>query len=327
MHFYLIGIDYKGAPIDARDIIYRNREAISDFWENYDPRGTAVLVTCNRIEIYGVAEYADDALGHIAVFLRNFPDFSKYAHVKLGEAQVFRHALRLGSGLESQLNGEEEILAQINAWRVNSALPLPLQILWDKAVFLSEKIRIESKLNEGSANIAALVFNDIAQRLERKEGYEIAVVGTGKIAEVFAKYRLPGAHLAFAAHKNHKKAQALAKNSGGRALLFQDLPRIIPEADALICATSSPHYVLKKEHFDNYPVRRGHPLYIYDLAIPRDVEPAVGGIEGVYLYNLDTLEPLFSGYNRSLRDRIESASGLIEEAAGMYQEVIHDKNH
>ncbi len=327
MYFYLIGIDYKRAMIDVREELYRHRKSISDFWGSRAPYGTAALVTCNRIEIYGVTGYADDAFGHIAAFSRNFPDFSKYAHVKFGETQVFRHALRLGSGIESQLNGEEQILAQLNSWRVNSSLPFPLKVLWDKAIFLSKKIRIESKLNEGNVNIATLVFDDIEKRLERKERYEVVVVGTGKIAEVFAKYRLPGAHLTFVAHKNYQKAKTLAKYSGGETLLLQDLPRIITKVDALIGATSSPHYVLKEEHFDKYPARSEHPLYVYDLAIPRDVEPAIGGIDGVYLYNLDTLEPLFSRYNKSLRDHIGLASDLIEDALEIYQEVTHDKTY
>jgi len=327
MYFYLIGVDYKSAAIDLREDLYHHRKAISDFWAEYDPHGSAMLVTCNRIEIYGTARYADDAFGHIAGFSKNFPNFLKYAYVKLGEGQVFRHALRLASGLESQLKGEPQISAQLRSWRISGRLPSPLENLWDKAILLSEKIRAASNLNNNADNIATLIFDDIEKRLEQKERCGIVVVGTGKIAEIFAKHKLPGAHLTFAAHKNHQKAQTLAKDSGGEALPLQELPRIITKADALIGATSSPHYVLKKEHFDGYPVRRARPLYIYDLAIPRDVEPAVGSIEGVYLHNLDTLKPLFSRYNNSLQNRVESASDLIEDALRIGKEVGNEKNH
>ena len=95
MYFYLIGIDYKSIAIDAREELCRNRKAISGFWTSRAPYEVATLVTCNRIEIYGVAGCADDAFGHIAAFSRDFPYFSKYAYVKSGETQVFRHALRL----------------------------------------------------------------------------------------------------------------------------------------------------------------------------------------------------------------------------------------
>ena len=327
MYFYLIGIDYKRATIDVREALYRQRKSISDFWAGCNPGGSAVLVTCNRMEIYAVAKYPDDAFGHIAAFSGKFPYFSKYAYIKFGETQVFRHALRLGSGLESQLNGEKQILAQLNTWRANSTLPFPLEVLWDKAIFLSKKIRSASGLDKDSGNIAALIFDDIIKRMGLEKKHRIVIIGTGKIAEVFAKHGHSKAHLTFVAHKNHQKAQALAQGSGQETVLLQDLPRIITKADILIGATSSPHYVLKKEHFGKYLTGREYPLYIYDLAVPRDVEPAVSGIDGLYLYNLDSLEHLFDRYNRSIQDRVESASGLIEDALRLGKEAIHEKNN
>ncbi len=282
---------------------------------------------CNRIEIYGVAGCADDAFGHLAAFSGSFPEFSKYAYVKYGETEVFHHALMLGTGLESQLKGEPQILAQLDAWNSGGTLPLPIKVLWNKAIKLARKTRIASRLSDGGDNIATLVYDDIEKRLAGREKHEIIVVGTGKIAELFAKYRPSGAHLIFVAHKNYQKAEMLSKYSGGETLPLQDLPRIITKTDALIGATSSPHYILKKEHFDKYPVKREHPLCIYDLAIPRDVEPAVGGINDIYLCNLDSLKYLFSAYNKSVQDRIELASDLIEDALGTHQEVINEKAH
>jgi len=247
MYFYLIGIDYKSPAIDAREELYRDRKAISGFWASREPDGSAVLVTCNRIEIYGVADCADDAFGHIAAFSRDFPIFSKYAYLKSGEAQVFRHALRLASGLESQINGELQILAQLNSWKVISELPFSLKVLWDKAIFSAKNIRNTSGLSEAVSNIAALISGDIAARMAPEEIREIVIIGTGKIAELFAKHRPPKAHLTFVAHKNYQKAETLAIYSGGEVLPLQDLPRIISKADAVISATSSPHYILKKE--------------------------------------------------------------------------------
>lgn len=327
MHFYLIGIDYKRVPINVRDTIYQNRKAISDFWESYDPAGTAILITCNRIEIYGVAEYPDDAFGHIANFSKNFLEFSKYSYLKSGKTEVLRHAIRLASGLESQLKGEQQIFVQLNKWRISSTLPVPLEALWDEAISLSEKVRIASKLNEKSPNMATLVLDDIGKRLERQEEYRIIVVGTGKIAELFAEYKSPKARITFLANKNYRKAQALAKHAGGEALLLQDLPRVIDKADVLISATTSPHYVVKKDIFEGLQTDRKHPLYIYDLAIPRDVEPAVGGIGGIYLYNLDSLEYLFHGHNKSGQDRIELASDLIEDFLRAHRKAVYDKSH
>jgi glutamyl-tRNA reductase len=321
MYFYLIGVDYNSLAIDTREKFYHARKAISGFWAGRIPYEATILVTCNRIEIYGLAGCADDALGHIAAFSRDFPDFSKYACLKFGEAQVFRHALRLASGLESQINGEPQILSQLNSWKITGGLPFPLKALWDEAISLSEKIRSASGLDRAAGNIAALIYGDIAERMRSKEIREIVIMGTGKIAELFAEQRPPKAHLTFVAHKNYKKAETLAESSGGEALPLQDLPHIITKADAVISVTSSPHYILKKEHFNDYSVRREHSLHVYDLAIPRDAEPEIAAIDGVLLQNLDDLGRIFSRYNESMRERVELALRLIEDVLNVGLEV------
>ena len=324
MYFYLTGIDYKKAPIEARDEIYRKRKAISDFWAVGDPYGSTVLVTCNRIEIYGTARYADDAFGHLNRFAGRFPDFAKYAYIKYGEAEVFRHALRLAAGLESQIEGEGQILAQLKRWR-HDILPRDLNDLWTKAILLSQKIRATSRFDEDNDNLAVLVFGDIRKRLEAKKTYEIIVVGTGKVAELFAKHRPPEAHVRFAAHKHHKKAEDLASRTDGAAIHLEDLPVAIAGADVLICATSSPHYVINKSHLKALTIDRSHPLYIYDLAIPRDVEPEIAALDGIFLQNLDDLDSIFSRHNESNRERVELASELIEDFLKAGGEAVHGK--
>lgn len=324
MYFYLIGTDHRRLPVDARDEIYRGRKAISDFWVATDPHGSAILVTCNRLEIYGVTAYPDDAFGHIRRFARRFPDFAKYTYLRYGKAEVFRHALRLASGLESQLQGEKEILTQLASWK-NALAAQPLKEIWSRALYLSAKIRAASGLDRDNGNVAALVFGDIREKLAAKESYEAVVVGTGKVAELFAKHRPPEARLRFAAHKHYKKAGELARRAGGAALAFEDLSDAIAGADVLICATSSPHYVIKKSHLGAWQAKAGHPLYIYDLAIPRDVEPEIAAVDGVFLQNLDDLGHIFSRHNGSRRESVELASELIEDVLRIGGEVTNDK--
>ncbi len=323
MYFYLIGTDYKRAPIDIRDELYRGSKAISDFWAALDSYESAILVTCNRIEIYSTASYADDAFGHLSRFAKRFPDFAKYAYIKCGKTEVFRHALRLATGLESQIKGEVQILVQLKRWIQDISLR-DLNNLWGKAISLSQKIRTASGLDEDSDNLAELVFGDIRKRLGTKKAYEIIIIGTGKVAELCAMYRPLEARLRFAAHKHYKKAEELAERANGAALYLEDLPQAIAEADVLICATSSPHYVMKKYDLKEWVIGRRHPLYIYDLAVPRDVDPEIADVEGIFLQNLDDLDHVFSVYNEARRERVELASSFIEDALGGIREVVHD---
>ena len=326
MYFYLTGIDYRRAPIEVRDEIYRQRKAISDFWSVNDPHGSAVLMTCNRIEIYGAARYADNAFGHISRFAESFPNFAKYAYVKYGEAEVFRHALRLAVGLESQIKGEGQILEQLKRWRRD--IPQGnINDLWARAISLVQKIRAASGLDGYNSNIAALVFEDIRKKLNSKKRYEVIVIGTGKIAELIARYKSPEARLIFVAHKNYIKALALAGESGGEALYLKDLPQLLSKADVLICATASPHCIIRTEHLGARTIGRGNPLHIYDLSIPRSVEPKIAQVEGVFLQNLDDLGDIFYRHNESVREEVELASGLIEDALGIYKDVVYEKYH
>jgi glutamyl-tRNA reductase len=324
MYFYLIGIDHKRAPIDVREGIYHDQKAIADFWMGLDPQGHAILVTCNRLEIYGVALYPDNAFGNIRRFAEHFPDFVRYAYIKYDQAQVFRHSLRLASGLESQLQGEKEILKQLDSWR-NTVSSYSINNMWSSAILISKKIRSTSGLEEDSDNIASLVFDDIRKKLGGSKTYNIIVVGTGKVAEMVAKHRPLEAHIRFAAHKHYNKAKELASRAGGDPIHLKDLPAAIAGADVLICATSSPHYVINKSLLKALTADRGHPLYIYDLAVPRDVEPEIAALDGVFLQNLDDLGSIFSLYNESKRSRVDLASELIEEVLKMGVEVVHDK--
>ncbi|MCK9554347.1 hypothetical protein M0R36_00795 [bacterium] len=324
MYFYLIGIDYKRAPIDVREGIYRERKAIADFWRDIDSQGHAILITCNRLEVYGVALDPDDAFSNIRRFSERFPDFAKYAYIKYGQAQVFRHSLRLASGLESQLRGEKEILKQLDIWR-HAILSHSIKNMWSSAISISKKIRSASRLEEDNDNLAVLIFNDIRNRLRESKTYNIIVVGTGKVAEIIAKNRPPEAHIRFAAHKHYKKAEKLASRTGGTAIHLEDIPDTVTGADVLICATSSPHYVITRSHLKALTAgRRSHPLYIYDLAVPRDVESEIAVLDGIFLQNLDDLRSIFSRHNESKRERVRLAAEFIENVLKMGEDVVHN---
>ncbi|MBU4376599.1 MAG: hypothetical protein KKD29_03880 [Candidatus Omnitrophica bacterium] len=323
MHFYLIGIDYKTTPIDARDVIYRNRKLILKFWESAYAERAEAIVTCNRIEIYGVSQNAQEAEKALNGFYESAPDFSKHAHVKHGRQDVFRHALRVASGLESQLRGETEILAQIKRWRSGHYGHPSLKSLWDEVILFAENIRLRYGLNYQSDNIATVVFEDLAKRLPSNETAKILVIGTGKIAELIAKHRQTAFHITFVAHKNRDKAEALARESGGDALLLSNLTQAIPAVFAVISATSSPHHILKRGHFSNALNSRSVPLYLYDLAVPRDIEPSVGGIDGIFLQNLDDLGKIFEKYNERRQKSVDAASKAIEEIISRQKENVY----
>lgn len=284
MYFYLTGIDYNSAPIEAREQLYRRAKDISI-------DGSIALVTCNRIELYGTAQDPDDAFSKVSGLFSRFSDFARYAYSAYGRETVLRHATLLAAGLKSQVKGELEILGQIKDWVGTGGLSAPLKALWDEAILLSHDLRKAHNFYDERNNIASLIFRDIRKKLSHKNNYEIVIVGTGKIAGLFAQFKPKEARLNFAAHRNFKSAQALASRCGGNAEQLSDIAGFIAKADVIITAAKSPHYILNKSHFE----MADHKLYIYDLSIPRAVEPAVRDLPGVVLYNIDDFTRLRVG--------------------------------
>ena len=313
MFFYLTGVDYRSAPIEVREEILRQRREIEDFWQRENPRDSAILSTCNRLEIYEAAESADEGLSHLWAFSTRFPLVSRYAYTIYSKRQIFRHALRLACGLQSQIKGEEQILIQLSNWIETNSFPDSLKPFWNKALLVSRQIRSDSGLDNTKTDISSLILDDIDRRLKPAGRLKIVVIGTGKIAELFARQTGAERKMYFVANKNFLKASLLAQKSDGLAAQFKDLPGLVPEADVIISATSSPHQVIKRSDFDGGLGRSVYPLLIYDLAIPRDVDPDLCNIDGISLWNLDDLDKVFARYNRSIEKEIMTASKLAED--------------
>lgn len=294
MSLYLIGIDYKNAPIDVRESIYGARKEM----------GPLVFATCNRVEVYAQAA---DEVG------RKFPAFLKYGYIKNGEKEVLKHILRLAVGLESQLKGELQILSQLDAWRKNNALPRETANLFEKAIQAARYIRLEAGLNDAGTNIAAITLDDIIRNVDHDRRIELAVVGTGKVAQLFAAHHRPEARVTFLANKNYATAERLATESGGAASRLRDLKEVFINADAIVSATSSPHFVIRKKEIAEVASGRGRPLYIYDLAVPRDVDPGILELPGVILKNSEALAGIFEEYNNRISQKIALAEYLVEE--------------
>jgi len=311
MIFYLIGIDYKTVPLSIRESAYRQRQEIYDFWQSVEGEA-AVLFTCNRVEVYAVAEDMFSVVKNTDLFQSRFPDIFGNAYIKEGRGKVIRHALRLASGLESQLFGEGQIMEQLKSWKSQDSFPPLLKNIWSEILGLAHDIRVRSALNKSQHSIAELVLEDLIPRVSLNGRKKVVVIGTGKIAQLFAESCTAGINLYFVSRKKHSRARQLAKRAGGRAILMDDLSDALMTADVLISATSSPHYVLRKHQLFPITGKRKGILYIYDLAVPRDIEPDVKNIAGVCLQDLDDLAPIFRRHNQRLSRHVQRTEVLVE---------------
>jgi glutamyl-tRNA reductase len=300
MSLFLIGIDHKTAPIDIREVVYGKRKEISAFWENYAAGRTAILSTCNRFEIYGFDKDALEAEIRIDLFKSRFEEFFNSGYFVYGSDNVFRHIARLAAGLESQIKGESQIYAQLDDWARQKNFPKKLTALVHDALLLGSEIRSVAGLKLHENNIATLLYRYLLSMSDSDDLLNVVVAGTGKIARLFAEHKPKEARLYFAAHKNIFKAHELAEQSQGYALMLRDLPELLLKADILISATSSPHRIFDKDYFSRIAALREKKLHVYDLAVPRAVDPETKNIDGIVLNNIDDLNGIFEKHNRSL---------------------------
>ncbi|MGE5280166.1 MAG: hypothetical protein ACM3L6_05450 [Deltaproteobacteria bacterium] len=285
MTFFLIGIDHRGTPLEARERAYRRRADIAAYGHACAGVRTAVLSTCNRLEVYGEARGDAEAQAWRAGFLREFGEAFAASYVVPGAEGVFAHGVHLACGLMSWLPGEPQIHAQLGRWARTAGLPAGLAALWRRILERAEAVRSAAEPFGPPATLADVVFDDLERRHRPFVLRRILVIGTGKVAELMASACPAGVRMTFVARKNAPRAQGFA--AGAEVVPPAEIAARLDGVDAAISATGSPHTVLRAEHVDGLGRPRPRPLWIYDLAMPRDVAPEVGRSAGVHVVDME----------------------------------------
>lgn len=325
MIFYLIGIDYKTAELTKREEAGLLKKRFTQFLGNSGFYNARLLSTCNRFEVYDFAKDANEAFYRRDILKKHFNYLFGSSYSFIGEREVFSHLLKLGCGLNSQLKAESQILEQLISFRSQKDFPENLKKILDAAISAASVIRTKTGMDRKNYNIADLVLEDVAGNRAAVSSLKIAIIGTGKIAELFASNRRKRVQFYFLAHKNYIKANELARCAEGIAVSLAKIDEVILDMDVLISATSSPHYILRAEFFKKIMAKRKKSLYVYDLAIPRDIDPEVSSIDGVILKNMDDLTPLFEKHNQRIRKELLVLEALVQEETEKY-EVSYETN-
>ncbi len=319
MIFYLIGISFKEAPISALEALHGKIRNNSNLREALRVKEIFLFTSCNRAEIYAIAENYETAVKETAYIKGMFFPYLNNAYEKYGFPEVLTHALRLACGIESQLAGEREILTQLTA-RAKELAPLSrIRVLWEFVIAQAVEIRRETGIDELRSNIADEVLEDIKGRIRPGDSKNVIIFGTGKVAKLFSLNKESGLNFIFVARKNKKKATRLAKSTHGKAILPDEVKNFAGQTSFVVCATTSPHYVIKNNRANIFKNTNGKTLYIYDLALPRDVDPLVGGLEGVVLRNLSGLQENFSKSNAKNIYTIKTAEAYIDRICFAYK--------
>lgn len=329
MPLLVVGINHHSAPVGVRERLavpsYGLPDALRSLRELPGVAEGAVLSTCNRTEVYAAAEDADalaDWLAGLHELGRHEFDGHLYAH---RDGAVARHLFRVAAGLDSMIVGEPDIQRQVrqalDAAQAAGAAGTLVNKLFQDALQCGKKARTETGIARGTFSVGAAAVELATQIFgDSLAGRTVLVLGAGKMSETTARHLLArGAPAIIVANRTFEKAQTVAARFGGTARRYQDLPELLTVADIVVCSTAAPHPVVTRAAVkDALRVRRGRPLFLVDIAVPRDVEDSVDSLENVYLYNIDHLQEFVAGSHAARQDEIERAASVVDGAVSEF---------
>jgi glutamyl-tRNA reductase len=312
MTFALVGLSHHVAPVELRERVTLGLEDASGLARML---GDAVcLSTCNRTELYLAdvdEQQAAAALEHLA---GESLDGVLY---RLHEDAAALHLFRVAAGLDSLVPGEGEILGQVRA-AYESVEPGPLlDRVFRQALGVGKRVRTETAIGESPASVSSAAAALAAQVFGELQGRRVLLLGAGRIGELAASNLASrGATIAFVANRTVDTARELAHRFGGSAIPLADAASHLGDIDVVISSTGAAELVL---HADQVPQRRRRPLFFIDIAVPRDVEPAVGELDGCFLYDIDDLEAVVAETLSGRRAEAERAEQLVAEEAERFR--------
>lgn len=325
MQLTVLGLNHRTAPVEIRERFNFTADRVASIirrLRNYDNIPEAVLLsTCNRTELYMVMENTDESIPFIKSLLKHLAgDEYKFDYFyNLSGTQCVRHLFRVASSLDSLVIGEGQILSQIkNAYHISRSVGMTdvvLNTLFNKAIAVGKRVRTETKIAYSSVSVSSAAVDLAIEILGNLETANILVLGAGHMSELTARHLIDkGASTIFVSNRNLDHAQELAQKFNGTAIPYAQMFKQASKADIIITSTGAPHYVLTAENLGPLLVdRRDKPLILIDIAVPRDVDPRLGEMEGVTVYNIDDLENVVD-INKNFRSsEAQMAAQIIEE--------------
>lgn len=274
----------------------------------------AVLKTCNRVEVYVVSPKGSKVLFEFAKHMKVSSRIIDF----LDHEESLRHLLRLTSGLESMIVGEDQILGQVKELfmmaKKAGAVGKTLDTAFNKAIQVGKRTRNETGINKGSVSIGSAAVELAEKNLGGLDGKTVMVIGAGEMGTLVAKALAnKNIKVIYVANRTFEKAEALACELKGEAVKYESMEKYIPKSDVVISATKAPHFVLTCEIISHAVKKRKKELMLIDIGNPRNIESSVGEITGVNLHNIDSLKNISEANLAKRKEEAKKAELLIEE--------------
>jgi len=332
MKIVVVGLNHKTASVEIREKLAfsgpKLEEGIGQLMNMPEVKESALLSTCNRVELFTCVGNVPAAVENIMNFLSAFHglernDFEKSLFVH-SDSEAVRHVFRVASSLDSMVVGEPQILGQLKdtfelalSKKTTGVL---LNQLMKKAISTAKRIRTETGIAENAVSIsfaavelARKIFTDLQDK-------SFMLMGAGEMAELAARHLVNnGVRDVKVVNRTYERGCELAREFNGKAVRFEDFLHELVHTDIVICSTGAPAYVLLKDQMNKVMKERKHrPVFVIDISVPRNIDPEINNIENVYLYDVDNLQDVVQTNIHERKKEADKAEVIIAEEVGKF---------
>jgi glutamyl-tRNA reductase len=342
MSLVLLGINHNTAPIEVRERLAIAPSRLADATRAlaHQPgiREALILSTCNRVELLTVQDGAQSnaetpgTLNFLYEYL-NIPATDLQPHLyEFREREAIRHLFRVASSLDSMVVGEPQILGQVKASytvaREVGAVSTTLEGLLQRAFTVAKRVRNETQIGSSSVSIASVAV-DLARKIfDSLEGKTVLLVGAGKMSELAARHLIQqGAANILVANRTQSRAEQIAKDFKGQIIPFDQIYEQADRADIVITSTGAPQKLFGRSHGQHFlHRRRNRPMFFIDIAVPRDVDPAMNDVEGCFVYDIDDLQQVAQANLADRGREAEAAETIVTREVDKYQQRLQSRD-
>ena len=327
MEIIVVGLSHKTAPVEIREKVAFAPDCLHDALRRVrdlgDVHEAVIVSTCNRVEVYAAARSREKGVDDLCRFMADYhgvplEDLRPHLYVHTGGDAV-RHVFRVASSLDSMVVGEPQILGQVKdayeAASVGSATGLVLNRFMHKAFSTAKRVRTETRIAQAAVSVSFAAVQLARAIFGTLEGKSVMVIGAGEMCELAATHLVEnGVSQVQVTNRTLARAADLAERFGGRAIPFEEFPYHLPEVDIVISSTGAPHFVLGVDAVRSaMKVRKQKPMFLIDIAVPRDIDPRINDLPNVYLYDVDDLQGVVEANKRERAREAEKAEQIVAE--------------
>lgn len=340
MPFLVVGLSHKTAPLQIREQLafppHCWREVSEKLATYTDLQEIVLLSTCNRVELYARVKEVQSGRDRIIQFFSDYHGVpvQAFQHTLYWytEGEAIRHLFRVASSLDSMVIGEPQILGQVkeaySQAKRYGTVGFLLSILFEKSFSVAKRVRTETRIAEHAVSVsfvavelAKKIFGDLQKRTA-------LLIGAGEMVELAAQHlQQHGVQTLLICNRTFDHAVALAEHLGGKAIPFEHLFPALETVDIVLSSTAAPHVILTKaDMLEVIRRRRNRPMFLIDIAVPRDIAPEVHTIDNVYLYDIDDLQNVVAANLRERQKEAEIAEALITQEVMAFQHWLRGRH-